>query len=200
MGEERRGQAEIRAFGPGLLVISQTDSVHDQIRGLLATLRKMRDAEPPAKSAATSGPSSDDVVTRSYMLQLNPTNDLAAMRAQVRALITESLPNETWNGRLANGEGVTLTVFSDRIVVRQRADVQDKVAKILADSGVAAPANNAGTAVPGGQPSFGAGPGAMPGRGWRRRWILRPCAFRRPGRRGWNWSRSGRPAGRTLWS
>jgi hypothetical protein len=38
------GQAEIRALKPGLLVISQTQAVHEEIESLLNTVHDMRDA------------------------------------------------------------------------------------------------------------------------------------------------------------
>lgn len=62
------------------------------------------------------------------------------MRSQVRELITGALPDEVWSGRLGDGQAVMLTVFHDRVVVRQTPGVHEKVAKILSDSGVAVPA------------------------------------------------------------
>lgn len=133
--------ADIRAMKPGLLVISQTQPVHDEIRNLLATIRKMRDTKSSKTNSAAIEPhAADEVVTRSYLLQLNPSNDNATMRSQVRELIVQSLPEETWSGRLADGQAVTLTVFHDRVVVRQTPKVQDDVQNILTDAGVAVPA------------------------------------------------------------
>jgi hypothetical protein len=154
------GEAEIRAIKPGLLVISQTAAVHDEIHSLLEAIRKMRAVRSPAANAtsAIAPHAADEVVTRSYTLQLNPTNDIDAMRSQVRELIVQSLPEEAWTGRLADGQAVTLTVFNDRIIVRQTPAVQEKVQKLLTDSGVATPAT-AVASVPGAMGGIGGGGG-----------------------------------------
>jgi hypothetical protein len=43
------GQAKIGPLRPGLLVVSQTPAIHEQVRGLLAAVRKMREKVPAAK-------------------------------------------------------------------------------------------------------------------------------------------------------
>jgi hypothetical protein len=48
------GEAEIRLLKPGLLVVSQTQSVHEDVRGLLAAIRELR-AEPTAAGAKGGG-------------------------------------------------------------------------------------------------------------------------------------------------
>ena len=150
------GQAEVRAIKPGLLVVSQTRAAHEEIRSLLTTLLKMQDSHATAVATTTANVPRDgrEVITRSYTLQLNPTDDIATMRNQVHELVTASLPEETWSGRLASGEGVMLSVFHDRIVVRQTPAVQEKVQKILTDSGVATPAAAVGS-MPGAASGFG---------------------------------------------
>ena len=156
---ENGGNApDIHVVKPALLVVSQSQAVHEDIRDLLTTIRNVRgkSAESSDHAEHSHGSkhaaSGNDVVTRSYLLQLNPTNDVGTMRSQVRELIVSSLPDETWTGRLADGQAVTLSVFHDRIVVRQTAAVQEKVEKILADSGIAtlAIANAANVGMGGG--------------------------------------------------
>ncbi|HEX5471060.1 MAG TPA: hypothetical protein VFW73_04200 [Lacipirellulaceae bacterium] len=44
------GQADIRAISPGLLVITQTRAVHEQIRNLLATIQRMTHDHSPASA------------------------------------------------------------------------------------------------------------------------------------------------------
>jgi hypothetical protein len=160
------GQAEIREITPDLLVISQTSAVHEEIRDLLSAIRKVH-AQGGASPSATNKSADakhDEVVTRSYVLQMNPTNETNALRAQVRELIVNALPDETWAGRLADGQSVLLSVFHDRIVVRQTPAVQEKVEKILVDSGIASPTpppNGPGMGVPGAggfAPGLGGGP------------------------------------------
>ena len=87
------------------------------------------------------------------------------MRSQVRELIEHSLPEEAWTGKLADGQAVTLTVFHDRIVVRQTPAVQEKVQKLLTDSGIARPARSGEENRGGG--FFGGGGGGGFGGGGR---------------------------------
>jgi hypothetical protein len=156
--------AEIRAVKPGLLVITQTQAVHDDIRNLLATVHKMREASSPTLDGAADPARNDKVVTRFYPLQLNPNREVETMRSQVRDLIIQSLPEETWSGQLDDGQGVALTVFHDRIVVRHKPSVQEKVRQILADSGIAASSSMTigPTFVPNGSPAA-LGPEGGPG-------------------------------------
>ena len=165
--ENGGGEAEIRPVKPGLIVVSQTAAVHEEVRNLLEALRKMRAAHKPGeKSAAASAPAAaDEVVTRSYSLQLNPTDNIDTMRSQVRELIEHSLPEEAWTGKLTDGQAVTLTVFHDRIVVRQTPAVQEKVQKLLTDSGIARPARSGEENRGGG--FFGGGGGGGFGGGGR---------------------------------
>ncbi len=200
------GQAAIRAIKPNLLVISQTSAVHEEIRDLLSAMRKIGDQGGESSASATKSAEAkhDEVVTRSYVLQMNPTNDTNSFTSQVRELILNALPDEAWAGRLADGQPVSLAVFHDRIVVRQTAAVQEKVEKILFDSGIASPAPSPkGPGGPGmiGTPGagFGGPPGMGPegadqpangspfgGGGRVQSWIWR----RRPSPRRWGWIRS----------
>ena len=47
--ENGGGEAEIRPIKPGLIVVSQTAAVHEEVRNLLEALRKMRAAHKPAR-------------------------------------------------------------------------------------------------------------------------------------------------------
>jgi hypothetical protein len=142
--ENGSGTGEIRPLQPGLLVVTQTAAVHEQVRGLLKAIREVMggNGEHSHEEANVASPPrvnvSQEVVTRSYGLQLMNT-DREATLAQVRELITQSLPDETWAGKLTDGQAVTLTVLPDRVVVRQTPAVQEKVQKILVDSGIATP-------------------------------------------------------------
>jgi hypothetical protein len=117
-------------------------------------------SDPKARPTAVhdSNPSGT-VVTRSYVLQIQPSDSEQA-RNQVRELILDSLPNETWTGRLGDGQAVTLNVIHDRVVVRHTPAVQEEVERILSDSGIATPAGAAAASVSG----FGGG-GGMGGGG-----------------------------------
>lgn len=144
--ENGGGEAEIRSLKPGLLVISQTQAVHEEINGLLKAIRDMRDDAGGAHDAAVPGAGAEEVVTRLYVLQIK--GDTERLGDRVRRMIVQSLPDEQWDGQLPDGQAVMLTVIGDRIVVRQKPSVQDKVADVLTDGGVAAPSRS-GEAVRG---------------------------------------------------
>jgi hypothetical protein len=134
------GKAEIRPLNSGLIVISQTRAVHEQVHALLSTIRDMRQvvagkSDAAGKSAATI-PESERVVTRAYMLQLSGAKS-EAVEQQIRRLITSSLPDERWQGQLDDGQHVLLTILPDRIVLRHTQEIQNEVETLLTDSGVA---------------------------------------------------------------
>jgi hypothetical protein len=139
--ENGGGEAEIRPLSPGLLVISQTRAVHGEIRELLESIREMRGRQPAAGDAA-GAPGVEQVVTRSYVLQIGKAEGLEKVRTEVRELIVNSIPDERWAGRLEDGQAVVLSVLPDRVVVRHRPSVQDQVEALLGDSGVAVPHEN----------------------------------------------------------
>lgn len=133
-------EAEIRALKPGMLVISQTQAVHEEIASLLNAVRDMRDThEHGDHGDAAPAAGAEGVVTRSYVLQINQAEDLDKLRDQVRELIVQSIPDEQWDGRLTDGQSVMLTVLGDRVVVRHKPSVQDAVQAVVVDSGVATP-------------------------------------------------------------
>jgi hypothetical protein len=135
--ENGGGEAEIRPLNPGLLVITQTRAVQEEIRGLLGAIRQVKQERPEGQNAAADDEGEDEVVTHSYMLRLKPTDDVNAMRKQVEELIVKSLPEANWDDRLNNGQAVSLTVFHDRVVVRHKPSIHDKVEELLTDSGIA---------------------------------------------------------------
>jgi hypothetical protein len=129
--ENGGGEAEIRPLKPGLLVISQSQSVHKQIDGLLQAIREMRGP------GGVAGGGSADVVTRLYALDVQ--GDAEKLGKQVREMIIQSVPDTQWDGKLPDGQTVMLTVLADRVVVRHTASVQNRVESLLRDSGVAKP-------------------------------------------------------------
>jgi hypothetical protein len=136
--ENGGGEAEIRSLKPGLLVISQTQAVHEQIRSLLKAIRAMRDSGGGANDAALPGADAEEVVTRLYVLKVK--GDAEKLGDKVREMIIQSIPDQQWAGQLPDGQSVMLTVLNDRIIVRQSPSVQHEVESLLKDSGVATPA------------------------------------------------------------
>lgn len=159
--ENGGGEAEIRPLRPGVLVISQTQAVHDEIRGLLNGIRQVRGWQTAGVAAANVPPAEyapdvDKVVIRYYTLQINSA-DQSDFRSQIRSLITQSFPDEQWDGRLGDGQPVVLAVLPDRVVLRQTPEVQEKVQSLLVDSGLTAPTTEVGAMGMGG----GAGRGGF---------------------------------------
>jgi hypothetical protein len=133
-------EAEIRPLDPGFLIISQTQTVHDEIRGLLGTIRQLK-AHPIAGAASVAPPSAsaDEVVTQFYRLQFGNSAVTDELRNQVRDLIVKGLPEAGWNGKLDSGQSVAVQVLNDRVVVRHKPAVQEMVEELLADSGILRP-------------------------------------------------------------
>ena len=142
--ENGGGEAEVRWIKPGFLVISQTQAVHEEVHALLATIRDVRKrpvnaAAEAADPAAAADADANRVTTRYYALKLGESANPESVRQQVRDLITESLPEERWIGKLGDGQSVVLSILPDRIILRHKPSVQEKVEKLLADSGLSVP-------------------------------------------------------------
>jgi hypothetical protein len=137
------GEAAIEFLKPGLLVIAQTRAVHEEVRGLLETIRNVQKQAPAvtsdAEKSAAAHADPNELVTRPYFLSLGQPAEPEEVRLQIKNLITTALPDEKWEGRLTNGQPVLLTVLPDRVVLRHKATVHEKVQTLLSDSGVAAP-------------------------------------------------------------
>ena len=137
------GEAAIRAVNRKLIVVSQTQAVHEQIRDLLETIRSVQNKRPAAateaqKSAAGST-DPNDVITRAYFLALGQPADAEKVRQQIGELIENAIPDVRWQGRLENGQAVLLTVLPDRVVLKNKASVHEEVESLLTASGLIAP-------------------------------------------------------------
>ena len=127
----------IKALEAGILVISQTAVVHEQISDLLVAIRQTVQ-RPPLGAGADWRPPAERVVTRIYPVQLAAENR-EALQNQLKDLIVSFLPDQPWNGMLPDGQAVLLSVFPDRIVVRHRPSVQRQVETLLNDTGLVPP-------------------------------------------------------------
>jgi hypothetical protein len=149
------GEAEIRALKPGLIIVSQTQAVHEEIVGLLDTIRDVR-TEKPAEMAADDAhfDNADAIVTRAYVLQAGQAADSEHLQAKIRELIVQAIPDEQWEGRLDGGQPVILTVMPDRVVLRHRPAIHQAVEDVLIDSGMTAP-NSPGRGISDGESGGG---------------------------------------------
>lgn len=131
------GTCEIRPVQPGLLAISQTQAVHEEIRALIQVIREMNKQAKPAAAALPAAPAR--VVTRNYVLQISTPESQEAQDAlskRLRELISAVVPDQKWTGTLADGQPVLLSVWPDRVVVRHQESVQRQVEAALVDSGM----------------------------------------------------------------
>lgn len=147
--ENGGGEAEIRSLGHGLLVISQTEAVHDEIRELLRAVSRIsrRTSAGQASDGDALLSDADTVVTRNYSLVPMAREDRQLVSRQVANLIVQAMPDERWKGKLDSGEAVLLMVLSDRVVLQHRRSVQRKVRTLLEESGltVGGPASSCGS-------------------------------------------------------
>jgi hypothetical protein len=134
--ENGGGEAAIRTMPRGLLIISQTEGVQDEIRNLL---RALRAADPPSSDAARTGPVApvaDEVVTRYYMLPRADRQEREQWGDQLVALIMRSMPDERWREPLPDDQRAALVALPDRLVVRHRRPVVERVEQVLREVGL----------------------------------------------------------------
>ncbi len=127
------GTGDIRAPQAGLLTISQTEAAQDEVADMLRALQQFAQ-DLPAAAATVPAARADNLVTRAYLLQLDKPADEAS-RKELRDLIARLVPDTSWNTTLPSGEKVVLSVLPDRIVVRNRDEMQRQVAAALNDIG-----------------------------------------------------------------
>ena len=125
-----KGEGEVRAFPPGMIVITQTRRVHDQVDELLTELRRNK-AEVLA--AAETLESAGGPVTRSFRFSDATLAESAQLRATVEQALQQSVDWETDGEQLA--DGVFLHVLPEQVIVRHVpkvvAQVEQAVREIL---------------------------------------------------------------------
>jgi hypothetical protein len=138
------GEADMRPLDPGFLVIAQTRAVHDEISSLLTAIREMRakNVSPADQANAAPWSEANEVIARSFILQVGQEGDAEKLRSQLREFIQQSLPEEQWDGRLENGQAAMLMIFSDRIVVRNKPLVVERLQQLLIETAIATPATS----------------------------------------------------------
>lgn len=161
--ENGGGEAEIRSLKPGLMVISQTQAVHDEIRGLLASIRLTLGESAKEDTADLKAPARDpdSIVTRNYLIPFGDGEAVAANQQRIIELLTQLTPNAAWDTPLADGQAPILTALPDRLVVRHTLSVQDEVQAALQDLGLASQWEGASVDRGGGGGFGGGGGGGM---------------------------------------
>lgn len=123
----KTGQGEITAFSPGMLVISQTQRVQEQIEKLLETLRSTK-----AEVLAAAGDSgeNDALVTRG--IPINPeAAKTGTSQNTIRDTLMQSVRWDEASGEL--GERVSIAVLPTHVLVRHTPQVVRQVLQAVRD-------------------------------------------------------------------
>jgi hypothetical protein len=128
--ENGTGEGEIKPFPPGMIVISQTHRVQEQVQALLDDLRRTKDAVE-AISAEGNAQAAVRPVSRSITIDDDSVSAEGASEKIREALIT----SVDWN--LAGGEITDdqklLTVLNDRVLVRHLPQIVAQVEQSVKD-------------------------------------------------------------------
>jgi hypothetical protein len=127
------GEGEIKPFDPGMLVVSQTHRVHEQIDQFFATLRTVKGAVladvPPEDG--------DAIITRSVRIYDKSLAEDAAARDAVRDVLVQSA---NWQSDDEQTEKhVSLHVLPTQVIVRHNARVVRQVMQTVRELSIDSP-------------------------------------------------------------
>lgn len=127
--ENGTGEGEIQFFGPGMMVISQTRRVHDQVETVLQRLRTAK-AEIDSDAAEEHAAAASQPVTRSITLNDQEIADCPKTRDTIRDALQKSVD---WQDEVegVDREGLFLYVLPNRVLVRHVPDVVRQVERVV---------------------------------------------------------------------
>lgn len=135
--ENGTGEGEIQPYGDGLIVISQTRRVHDQVAQLLDAIRRNLDAID-SDAAARDPNEANRPITRGIRV----ADDVVAEPNETKAAITDMLQKsvawETHEADLAEGKAF-LRFEGNRMYVRHRPQIVRQVEEAMKGMGIIAP-------------------------------------------------------------
>jgi hypothetical protein len=123
--DEVGGPGSVREFAPNLLVVRQTQAIHEKIDALLHRLRSVEQAK--LQVAANVEPEDPNVLT---LFVYHFTGSYSYSTEDLAKLIPETVARASW--KPAGGEG-TLIVQPTSLVIRQTPDVHRQIVKLLYD-------------------------------------------------------------------
>jgi hypothetical protein len=129
--ENGTGEGEMHSYPPGMLVITNTNRVHEQITRLLADMRRVKgdiEQAPAQVASAEQGP-----ITRGIAIREKSLDDSEASREMVRNAIVQSVDWGSDNG--ANSSEHFLYVLPQRVIVRHQPHVVRQVERVMANMG-----------------------------------------------------------------
>jgi hypothetical protein len=159
--ENGTGEGEIEHFQPGMIVISQTRRVHDQIETLLQRLRTAK-AEIDADAADEQSEAANQPVTRSVSLNDEAIADCQKTRDTIREALQKSV---NWQSEVegVENEELFLYVLPNRVLVRHVPDIVRQVENVVREIVPAAlPAAKAVSTSGGGSGCIGGSPSSEP--------------------------------------
>jgi hypothetical protein len=125
------GSGNLRGFDPaGVLVVTQTQEVHEQVAGLLAQLRNLRKNDALEKKAGDTNASSSQMTVRVH------SNNLPA---EVAEIVRELIEPDSWKRE----PQAYIRELPGRLVVRHRPAVHRQIAVLLEK--LAAPEGSGGS-------------------------------------------------------
>jgi hypothetical protein len=149
--ENGKGEGEIHAFPPGMIVISQTHRVHEQVQRLLEDLRRGK-TEVEKAMAVQREAASKQPLTRAIRLYDAALLAEAEHRKVIQRALQQSVEWQT-GGDSVSDDDVFLHVLPDRVLVRHLPAVVGQVEMAVRE--IALPASS----------GFGGGGGDRGGRG-----------------------------------
>lgn len=127
--ENGTGEGEVQPYPPGMLVISQTRRVHQQIESLFSTMREVK-AAIEADSTAGGQETVGSVQTKAFRIQ----NVWGDNPEQGREILTEAIGKSVeWELEGVDEEDTFLAVMPDRVIVRHTLPILRQVHKLLVD-------------------------------------------------------------------
>lgn len=127
--ENGTGEGEIQPFPPGMIVVTQTARVHEQIESLLARLRKTKHAidrdQTESADAARDAP-----VTRGFAIGADVGLTAVENREAIVAVIKGSVDWQPADGESA-AEDAFITVLPGRIIVRHTPAVVRQAERVI---------------------------------------------------------------------
>jgi hypothetical protein len=129
--ENGTGEGEMHAYPPGMLVITSTSRVHEQIASLLADMRRVKgEIEAAPAEAAAAGPPGP--ITRGIAIREKSVDGSDSSRQMVRNAIVQSVD---WGSDGANTADHFLYVLPERVIVRHQPHVVRQVERVMANMG-----------------------------------------------------------------
>ncbi|MGI9429085.1 MAG: hypothetical protein ACR2NM_10530 [Bythopirellula sp.] len=127
--KNRTGEGEIRFYPPGMLVISQTQRVHDQVDELLGQLRSVKQQ---ILSGSSSAVAEMKPATQGFVIDIEMGDNPVAVQARLIEAIKGSVDWAASEKEERAGD-VWIDVLPDRVLVHHLPTVLSQVGIVLSD-------------------------------------------------------------------